>query len=263
MINGATDLNMGVELQKLYSQEKELRKQLQQQSEERVWFIRALVHELKSPLTSLLGSSSLLADSIKEEPWARLVKNINQSAEYLKKRVDELLTYARSETGVLSIKLGEVSPKELLKEIYSIKANDAYSKGQQLKLELSERLPIIKADADRLQEVIINLLDNAFKACSAGDVITLRCRKRDKNLEFSIQDTGCGIPDDKHALLFNPYYRMGCSDGDVSSCTSIGIGLSICKGIIELHKGQIWVESEEGKGSTFKFLIPTDLDDNQ
>jgi signal transduction histidine kinase len=249
------------ELQRLYLREQELRQQLQKQTEHRIWFSRALVHELKTPLTSLLGASDLLANNLKTEPWTRLANNINQSAEQLRKRIDELLMYTRGELGMLKLQLEEIDPVKLLKDVYSLASQHAYQRKQQLVLEIPEKLPAIHADPDSIQKVLFNLLDNAFKYSAEDNITVLSCKIAGDSLEFSVLDNGYGIPYEKQRLIFNPYYRIEHEED--SNIAGFGLGLSICKNIIELHKGKIWVVSTEGKGSIFRFSIPLNICNNE
>jgi signal transduction histidine kinase len=251
---------ISVHAQKLENQVIDRTRGLEEKINQSIYFSRALVHELKTPLTSLLGSSELLANNIKTEPWTKLANNVNQSAEQLNKRVNELLMFTRGELGILRIQLGTVNPAQLLMDVYNIASDKSFLRGGHIILEISDNLPIIKADYEKIQQVLLNLLDNAFKYSAVNKIITLSCKKTGDYLEFSVKDNGFGIPFEKQDLLFNPYCRIQSQED--SNIMGLGLGLSICKNIVELHKGQIWVESKEGTGSTFSFSIPINLDDN-
>lgn len=243
-----------IELQKLYLREQELCQNLQKQMEQKIWFNRALVHELRTPLASMLGASDLMANNIKTEPWSKLAKNINQSACSLEKRVNEILTYTRGEMGTLKIQLVKVNPNELLRNVYELISEQLSSKAQNLTLEIPDHLPMIQADPEKIQEVLFNLIDNAFKYSSDDSITTISCKNTGDSLVFSVRDNGIGIPREKQALLFNPYCRIESQEG--KSIAGLGLGLSICKSIVELHHGEIWVQSDEGTGSIFSFYLP-------
>ena len=119
--------------------------------------------------------------------------------------------------------------------------------------DLPDSLPPINADAQRLEQVLRNLLINAVKFTPSGGSITLRTNKQNASLVVEVQDSGIGIPKEEQARLFEPYYR---AEADRQHFQGLGLGLSLSKQIIELHGGRIWVTSEVGKGSTFAFSLP-------
>ncbi len=126
---------------------------------------------------------------------------------------------------------------------------------QSLTLDLPPSLPKFQADGDRLQQVIMNLLTNSSKFTPPGGKITLRVKQEEAAVIVEVQDTGPGIKEELQERLFNPYYRV---EGDRERLSGLGLGLALCKTLVELHGGRIWVESHLGKGSTFSFSIPLD-----
>jgi len=125
-----------------------------------------------------------------------------------------------------------------------------------LNAELPLSLPAIRADEDRLRQVVLNLLNNAFKFTPAGGSITVRARKNEGYLVVEVQDTGRGISREEQGRLFEPYQQL---DEERTRLSGLGLGLSLSKKLVELHGGQIWVQSEKGKGSTFSFSIPLEV----
>jgi len=240
-------------LQVLYQQERDLRKQLEEEIKKRVEFTRALTHELKTPLTSILASSDLLLARLREGPLLSLAKNIGRSASDLNGRIDELLDLARGEVGMLQLKLEPVDLLQLVREIAENMGPVALKHGQSLSLDLAQSLPVIQADATRVQQVVFNLLDNAIKFTPKGGRITLRAKIKDSGLSVEVQDTGPGIPKEEQQRLFEPYHRLNSDRGRLSG---LGLGLALSKTIVELHKGKIWVKSQIGRGSTFGFTLP-------
>jgi len=243
------------ELQKLYSQEKELRRELEAQIRQRIEFTRALVHELKTPLTALLPASDMLTAGIKEEPYATLVRNIQLGTLHLNKRITELLDLARGEIGMLRLKCRPIELLQLLKDVADYVTPEAAKKQQSLVLDLPPSLPTIRGDQDRLQQVLLNLLDNACKFTPGGGRITLKARLEESTIVVEVQDTGPGISREKQKRLFKPYYKR---ESDEEQFSGLGLGLALCKTLVQLHGGQIWVESNEGNGSTFGFSLPTE-----
>ena len=241
------------QLQEAYEKEKSLRQELEAEFERRVFFARALVHELKTPLTPILASSELLASELKQEPYLSLAQNIHQGATNLNKRIDELLDLARVEIGMLHINLASVDASPLLKAIANEMKAMLTNNKQTLLLSVPDPLPPVMADEERLRQIVLNLMINASKFTPEGGRITLRARVKANNLVVEVQDTGTGISKEQQKELFQPY-RSHLSDKD--NLSGLGVGLALCKFLVELLGGKIWVESEPGKGSTFSFSIP-------
>jgi len=240
-------------LRELYEEEKELRQELEAEMERRMEFTRVLVHELKTPLTPVLASSELLVAQLQEEPLLTLARNINRGASNLNNRIDELLDLARGEMGMLQLKSELVDLLQLLHGMVDDMALVASSQGQSLLLELPPSLPLVWADESRLRQVVLNLLSNALKFTPEGGKITLRAKRKDSALIVEVQDTGPGIAEADQQRLFEPYHRL---ESDQEHLSGLGLGLALCKTLVELHGGHIWVESRVGEGSTFSFSVP-------
>ena len=240
-------------LEELYDEEKKLRKDLEAEIERRIEFTRALVHELKTPLTPVLSSSELLVSELHEEPWASVARNINRGATNLSRRIDELLDLARVEIGALQVNRTRVNVLKLFQTIADEMKTVISGNAQFLRLKLPKLLPAVWADEERLRQVVQNLLINASKFTPEGGKITLRAEERDASLVVAVDDTGRGIPEEEQKRLFQPYYRQ---ISDREHLSGLGLGLALCKNLVELHGGEIWVISKPGKGSTFGFSIP-------
>ena len=240
-------------LEESYEKERKARQDLEAEVQRRVEFTRALVHELKTPLTPIMSSSELLVSGLKEEPWLSVAKNILRGAGNLNRRIDELLDLARGEIGRLRIRPTRVNVMRMLQQIGGETMALAASNGQSLVVELPSFLPPIWGDEDRLRQIVLNLTINATKFTPEGGKITLRAKEIGQNIVFQVQDTGRGIPKEEQLLLFQAYHRQA---NDEENLSGLGLGLSLCKLLVELHGGKIWAESETGKGSTFSFSIP-------
>ena len=238
-------------LHQLYQQEKELRHQLEEEMKRRVEFTRALAHELKTPLTSVLAAADLLVSELHEEPLQTLAKNIRQGASNLGSRIDELLDLARGEVGMLQVKLDWVDILQLLRETADSMAPLASRRGQSLVLLLPPSLPQVRADAARLQQIVTNLINNALKFTQVGGNIKLKARQKNSTIVVEVQDTGRGISKEDQKYLFQPYHRL-----QMDYSKGLGVGLALCKMLVELQNGRIWVKSSPGKGSTFGFSLP-------
>jgi PAS domain S-box-containing protein len=243
-------------LQKSYRLEAKLRQELEKEMAKRVEFTRALMHELKTPLTPVVASSEMLVNELREKPdgpLLRLARNIYHGASNLNSRVDELLDLARGELNMLQMKLVVVNPRQLLQEMAGETEPMVSRWGQSLILDLPSSLPLVRADEERLRQVVLNLITNASKFTPAGGKIILRAWQRDASLVVACQDTGSGIAKEDQGRLFNAYHRVG---NDRERFNGLGLGLALCKKLVELHGGRIWLESEYGKGSTFIFTLP-------
>ena len=242
-----------VRLEEAYEKERRLRQELQVEVQRRVEFTRALVHELKTPLTPIMSSSDLLVSGLKEEPWLSVAQNIQRGAINLNKRIGELLDLARGEIGMLRLNPKRVDFLKQLQHVGSEMSVVASSNGQTLNVELPETLSQPWADSDRLLQITQNLLVNATKFTPEGGTITLRAKEENGSIVVEVQDTGYGIPEEEQRRLFRPYHRQ---TGDREHLSGLGLGLALCKNLVQLHGGRIWVRSQEGKGSTFSFSIP-------
>ncbi|MBE0481088.1 MAG: response regulator, partial [Dehalococcoidia bacterium] len=245
------------QLQSLYKQERELRQRIEVEMKRRVEFTRALAHELKTPLTSVLASSDLLLARLQDEPSLGLARNINYAASNLNTRINELLDLVKSEVGILQLKLETMDSLQVLRDVVRSMTPLALRQGQSLTLDLPPSIPVLRADRTRFQQIVANLLSNAIKFTPDGGKISVRAKAKNSSLIVEISDTGPGISSKDQQRLFKPYQRL---DGGTGNLGGLGIGLSLCKTLVELHDGQIWVRSRLGKGSVFGFSLPLNPD---
>jgi PAS domain S-box-containing protein len=242
-------------LQELYEQEKNLRQQIEAEMNRRVEFTRMLAHELKTPLTPVLASSDSLLAELQDERLLSLARNISRGAQNLNKRIDELLDLARGEIGILELNREPIDLLQLLREAAESIAPLAMSKGLSLSLRLPSSLTPVRADVSRVQQVVMNLLSNAVKFTPKGGVLKLIASARNNFAIVEVQDTGPGMSRDEQARVFEPYQRNSRDKGRLSG---LGLGLALCKRLVELHGGQIWMKSRPSRGSTFGFSLPLD-----
>ncbi len=237
---------------KLYENEGLLRKELERQLSERSEYTRALVHELKTPLTPLIASSDYMMQNAGDGPFALYAKNIYTGALNLSRRVDELLDLAKGESGMLRLQPEAVNLNELISDIVGYMSIEASNNKQAIAAYLPEEDCIIWADDNRLRQVLINLLDNALKFTRTGGKVDLQLTKRADDFLFQITDNGCGRDEEQRRLIFEPYARAAYK----KPYSGLGLGLVLCKMLVELHGGKIQVSSEKDKGSTFSFTLP-------
>ena len=246
-------LQAASDLQMRYEQERALREQVEAEIKKRIEFTRALVHELKTPITPIMAASELLLEEVSDGPLQALAENIERGAAHLNGRIDELLDMARGEIGNLQVEPIEIDPLPVLREIGRGAMPAAIRSSQTVTLDLPKSLPYVIADEGRLRQIILNLMNNAAKFTPAGGEITLTARTDLDNLIVEVNDTGRGIDPDEKARLFEPYAR---SASDVGRLSGLGLGLALAKTLVELQGGRIWVESRKGEGSTFGFTLP-------
>ena len=227
--------------------------ELQKELDGRAEFTRALVHELKTPLTPILTASEILIDDLKEEPWSSCAAKINKGILSLNRRINDLFDLARSELATIILNYSLIDVKQMLTEILEYMREEANKKRLSLFVKTPILLPKLEADADRLQQVILNLLENSFKYTPKGGEIILKVRQKGNALLFEVKDTGSGISAEEQEFLFKPYHR---SKKDREKLGGLGLGLALCKILVEMHGGQIWVKSKIGKGSSFMFSLP-------
>jgi PAS domain S-box-containing protein len=234
----------------------QLESMLQQQRDminQRADFTRALVHELKTPLTGIISSSEILTTRLQNKLELKLAKNIYKGALNLNNRIDELLDLAKGEVGILKVTCKSLNSLRLIREVAEGMTPEARKRGQSIILDIPRSLPNIWADRERIRQVLLNLISNALKFNSENGRLTIRARAEGTYNIFEIQDEGRGMTGGEQERLFQPYYR---TDSDREKLNGLGLGLALSKRLIELHQGQIWAKSQEGEGSTFIFSIP-------
>lgn len=220
-------------------------------------FVSMAAHELRTPLTSVRGYASLLKmEKAKEmdDRGKEMLDRLVVSSDILGNLVENLLNVTRIEQNRLTIttKLVDLTPT-IIEAVNNLQ-QEAKIKHQKLDLQINGTLPIVSADTFRITQVITNLVANALHYTNEGGSITVVAEEKNNFLQILITDTGEGIPKDALPKLFTKFFRVSGSVGDGSKGT--GLGLFISKSIIDMHKGQIWVTSEVGKGSTFTFILP-------
>jgi len=241
------------QLNELYEKEKSLKNNLQDEISKRIDFTRVVAHELKNSLTPLMASSELLYQELHAEPWNSLVRNIYNSTAHLHSRIQEMLDMARIEMGTLQIRPEPVEPQKMLQALAEHIRALATSRGQSVALELPQSLPMVMADGDRLWQILLNLLDNASKFTPEGGTITIGAEVKAPFLVIYVRDTGKGMSDEEVGRVLDFHSR---SQEDRGRMSGLGLGLPICKNLVEAHGGSLWVESAQGKGTTFYFSMP-------
>ncbi|HIQ06537.1 MAG TPA: sensor histidine kinase [Anaerolineae bacterium] len=228
------------------------KRQLDQMKSE---FIASVSHELRAPLTIMQGYSEILMrpDLTVEDPmyYARV---INDEARHLSSLVDDLLDFSRVETGRLRLLLDWTDLGEVVADV--LRSFKGSSNRHTFSYRSSPTVPMILADARRIRQVLTNLVSNALKYSPEGGLVEIELRPTSDptpGLCLSVSDEGPGIPPEEQSLIFERFYRR---PEHRNSVAGVGLGLAVSKAIVEGHGGRIWVESEPGKGSTFRVFLP-------
>ncbi|HLC23762.1 MAG TPA: ATP-binding protein [Dehalococcoidia bacterium] len=218
-------------------------------------FISAMSHELRTPLTSIKGySTSLLRDDVEWDKTTtrEFLSAIDQKADELTALIDKLLQMSKIEGGAIKLDKEPVVLSRLVERV--LKDNGFRSPKHQLSEELPADFPIFEADVRYLELVLHNLVENAIKYSPDGGHITVSGKFGAKEITFSVQDEGSGIPPEHLGKVFDRFYRV--ENSLTRRVAGTGLGLSITKGLVEAHGGRIWVESTTGKGSIFYVMLP-------
>jgi PAS domain S-box-containing protein len=244
------------DLNSAYAEEKKLRQQLEEEAKARIRFIDVLAHELKGPLTPMLAASGLLKDLLETSPGSahkKLADNIFTGTQLLSGRLEELLEVARFVRGNINLNLEPASLRVFISQIVSRYSVSIEQRKQMLLTDIAEDLPLVQIDPSHLEQVMVNLLSNASKYSPEGSRINISASKQNGFIQIDVKDEGIGISVEDQSKLFQPYQRVGPVQQNIKG---LGLGLAVVKSIVEAHGGQVWVESEPGKGSTFSFSIP-------
>ncbi len=240
----------------LYELERGERLKLEKERRERLQFLNTLAHELKTPLTSIVASGGLLLEELKREgrsPRVKLIENMIRATSKLEVRLSELLEMAKMESLGFKLNPELLDIRPLLENIVEEVRPVAKEKSQSLTLDMPSSIPLIKADKQRLEQILLNLLSNAIKFTGEKGKIKLKLRRREHDLLIEVQDNGPGISPEEQQRIFKAYYRI---EADRQRFPGLGLGLALSKQLVELHGGMMWVESKLGEGSTFAFTLP-------
>ncbi|MGC1371532.1 MAG: hybrid sensor histidine kinase/response regulator [Candidatus Sulfotelmatobacter sp.] len=223
-------------------------------------FLSHVSHELRTPLTCIHQYVTLLLDGIagpiapdQGDHFKTVLKSVNQ----LHAMIRDLLEAARAESGKMTIEPRCVSLSELIHQAVAMLRPLANEKRIGLEIGLDQRIPLVHGDPDRVLEVLINLVDNAIKFTPSEGAVMLQANMVDADpgsIYISVSDTGRGISPEAKNLIFERLYQD--PDSVDNNRSGLGLGLFICKEIVRLHDGRIWVSSEPGQGSTFTFTLP-------
>jgi Na+/proline symporter/nitrogen-specific signal transduction histidine kinase len=220
-------------------------------------FMSSVTHELRTPLTSIRALSELMRDDADMDAAQRqqFLDIIVTEAERLSRLVNQVLDMAKIEAGQADWHSTDVDMRQVLEQVAGTMAETFRERGVSLQLKLQAQVPSVRADADRLTQVALNLLSNAAKYAPRGvGVVTVRLSADEKEALFEVEDNGPGIPADQQAMVFEKFRQVAGDDHYRPGGT--GLGLPISRQIVEYFGGRLWLRSEPGKGSCFCVALP-------
>ena len=255
---------------KLFEDARQARASAEEADAAKSSFLSTVSHELRTPLTSVLGFAKIIRRRLEERLFplipeddrkitqakTQVIENLGvvvSEGERLTKLIDDVLDLAKIEAGKFTWNMSSVSVAEVIERATAATSSLFDAKKLDLVLQIEPDLPEITGDKDRLIQVVINLISNAVKFTDAGS-ITCAVRSQDSDLVVSVKDSGIGIAITDQPKVFEKFKQVGDTLTDKPKGT--GLGLPICKEIVEYHGGRIWVESETAQGSTFSFTLP-------
>lgn len=220
-------------------------------------FVALVSHELRTPLVGIKGATENLLDEIpgalnpSQKDCLGLTK---RNIERLERLICDLLDVSRIEAGKIRLDKKSVDINAIISEALRLLEGAAAKNGLKLLTSFAAGLPLVEADPDRITQVITNLAGNAIKFTPCAGQITVSTLQEGKNIRVDVADTGSGISKEDAQKVFDKFYQIHAPDGRQKKGT--GLGLTICKGIVEEHGGKIWVEPASGGGSRFSFVLP-------
>ena len=225
-------------------------------------FLASMSHELRTPLNAIIGFSEILTDHLfggLNERQSRYVENILVSGRHLLRLINDILDLSKVEAGRLTLEPVPFSLREALRDVHVIVKTLAIRKGIALTFDVPPDIPEVTADLPKFKQVMYNLLSNAIKFTRPGGAVTTSASIEFADvsaglLRVSVKDTGIGIKPADQARIFDEFEQVDSSYAREQQGT--GLGLALTRQLVVLHGGRIWVQSEEGQGSTFTFVIP-------
>ena len=219
-------------------------------------FVANVSHELRTPLTTIKGyAETLLEGALKEEVAFQFVQVIKRHTDRLTKIVEDLLMLSKIESKEFQLKIEFISLPDFINDVIDFVKEAAEKKEISISQSKITSSQAVGADRNYLEQIFINLLDNAIKYTHEGGKVTISAIEKDKReIQFSIEDDGMGIPREDIPRIFERFYRV--DKGRSQELGGTGLGLSIVKHLVQAHGGRVWVESQLGEGSTFYFTLP-------
>jgi hypothetical protein len=221
-------------------------------------FIANMSHELRTPLTSIIGFSDILISEnfgTLNESQKKYISNVLRSGKNLLNLINDIISISNIENGKMELHINEFFVSDTIDQVEALMIPIASKKDIELTCNIDIETPTLKADAMKFKQILYNLVSNAIKFTDQGGSVAIGGKISEHIVHISVKDSGIGISPEDQDKLFNPFFQADSSSTREYGGT--GLGLALVKKFVEMHDGQIWVDSEVGKGSTFTFRIPT------
>ncbi len=221
-------------------------------------FLSTISHELRTPLTSIRSFSEILAESpnLDEAQRGEFLAIIIKESERLTRLINQILDLAKMEAGRMEWQMGEVDPRDVIEDALKVTSGLFKDRKITLEVDLPDRLPPVYADRDRLMQVVVNLLSNAERFCEPENGwVGVEAVVTATGLQVNVRDNGAGIPPGQEEVIFERF-RQGSDSAVVNRPFGTGLGLPICRQIVEHFGGRIWIETGQTHGATFCFTVP-------
>jgi signal transduction histidine kinase/DNA-binding response OmpR family regulator len=213
--------------------------------------LAVVAHDLRNPLSTVSMGAEVLQEEVTDESHRTMAEMVHRAASRMQRLIEDLLEASRIQRGRLHLEVRPERIQPLVQEAVSMLGPLAGSAGIQLRADIDPDLPPVLMDGTRILQVLSNLLGNALKFTPEGGLVQIRCDRYGAGVRIEVTDTGPGISPEQIPHVFGQYWQA-----DDSDARGIGLGLSIVRGIVRAHGGEVWVESEQGRGTTFFFTLP-------
>jgi signal transduction histidine kinase len=248
---------LALERARLFEAERSARAEAEAANRAKFEFLTTMSHELRTPLNAIAGYVDLIDLEIRGPvtPQQREdLGRIRRSQTHLLGLINDVLNFARIETGHVSFALEDVAVDELLAEVETLIAPQVGTRGLAYEHLRFDPAATVRADPEKVRQIVLNLLSNAVKFTPPGGRVTVSCQADDGVVRIQVADTGIGIPDDRLGSIFEPFVQVNAVDNRTSEGT--GLGLSISRDLARAMGGELTVESLEGESSTFTLTLP-------
>ncbi len=255
----AQNEELQAQAQEMTAQQQELAektRELEAASKAKSEFLASMSHELRTPLNAIIGFSELLLDGTAggiNAEQGEYLRDVLTGGEHLLNLINDILDLSKIEARKMEFRLGNINVADIISEVTQTVKPLVAEKKLELKTSIAKNLPLVRAGASRIKQVLLNLLGNAIKFTPAGGKITIKVSEAANWCQISVTDTGIGIKKEDQGRLFEAFTQIITPGGKKEGT---GLGLAIAKQIVEAHRGRIWVTSEFGQGSTFFFTLP-------
>ena len=256
----ASQSSIAINNARLFQELEEKSRQLAVASQHKSQFLANMSHELRTPLNAILGYTELIQDGVYGEPSDKIksiLDRVQTNGRHLLGLINDVLDLSKIEAGQLVLKLEDYALDAVIQTVVSSTESLAAAKNLRLEVALAKNMPVARGDERRLTQVVLNLVGNAIKFTDTGR-IRIAASPVAHKFVIRVDDTGPGIPPSEHARIFEEFHQVDSSNTKKKGGS--GLGLAISKRIVELHGGRISVESEVGKGASFRVHLPIRVD---